>query len=41
VTAHRHLPDGLGDLRFYEPADTEPELRERLERLRRERREEG
>jgi putative ATPase len=37
VNAQRHLPDGLEDLRFYEPDDAEAELRERLERVRRER----
>ena len=30
-----HLPDGLEDLRFYDPRDMEPALRERLERVRR------
>ena len=34
VNAQRHLPDGLEALRFYTPADTEPELRERWERAR-------
>src|SRR4029079_13298741 len=28
-----HLPDGLEDLRFYDPRDMEPALRERLEQL--------
>ena len=37
MNAQRHLPDGLGDLRFYLPDDAEAELRERLERVRRER----
>jgi putative ATPase len=37
VNAQRHLPDGLEDLRFYLPDDAEAELRERLERVRRER----
>jgi putative ATPase len=37
VNEQDHLPERLGDLRFYEPTDTEPELRERLERIRRER----
>jgi putative ATPase len=35
LNAQRHLPEGLEDLRFFTPADTEPELRERLERVRR------
>src|SRR3954470_5717668 len=36
VNAQRHLPEGLEDLSFYTPADTEAaELRERWERLRR------
>src|SRR3954451_10041580 len=35
LNAQRHLPDGLEDLRFFTPADTEPELRERWERARR------
>jgi putative ATPase len=30
-----HLPDGLEDLRFYDPRDMEPALRERLEQVRR------
>jgi putative ATPase len=34
VNAQRHLPEGLEDLRFYAPDDTEAELRERLERVR-------
>src|SRR3954469_19867139 len=33
-----HLPDGLEELRFYAPDDAEPELRERLARIRRARR---
>jgi putative ATPase len=33
-----HLPDGLEDLRFYDPRDMEPALRERLEQVRRARR---
>jgi putative ATPase len=37
VNAQEHLPDGLEDLRFYLPDDAEPELRERLERIRRSR----
>jgi putative ATPase len=37
VNAQRHLPEGLEDLRFYEPDDAEATLRERLERVRRER----
>jgi putative ATPase len=35
VNAQEHLPRGLEDLRFYLPDDAEPELRERLERIRR------
>jgi putative ATPase len=35
LNAQRHLPDGLEDLRFFTPADTEPEMAERLERARR------
>jgi putative ATPase len=35
VNDQEHLPDGLEDLRFYEPDETERELRERLERIRR------
>ncbi len=34
VNDQEHMPDGLGDLRFYRPDDTEAELRERLERIR-------
>src|SRR5215207_6555487 len=30
-----HLPDGLEDLRLYDPRDMEPRLRERLEQVRR------
>jgi putative ATPase len=30
-----HLPDGLEDVRFYDPRDMEPALRERLEQVRR------
>ena len=30
-----HLPDGLEDLRLYDPRDMEPALRERLEQVRR------
>jgi putative ATPase len=37
VNAQRHLPEGLEDLRFYAPDDSEAELRERLERVRAER----
>jgi putative ATPase len=37
VNAQRHLPEGLEDLRFYAPDDAEPELRERLRRVRAER----
>ena len=35
VNDQEHLPPGLEDVRFYDPADMEPELRERLERVRR------
>jgi putative ATPase len=35
VNAQRHLPEGLEHLRFFEAGDTEPELRERLEAVRR------
>jgi putative ATPase len=35
VNAQEHLPAGLEHLRFYVPDDGEPELRERLEELRR------
>jgi putative ATPase len=35
VNEQDHLPDGLGDLRFYRPDDAEADLRERLERVRR------
>jgi putative ATPase len=35
VNAQRHLPEGLEDVRFFSPDDNEPELRERLERVRR------
>jgi putative ATPase len=38
LNAQHHLPEGLEDLRFFTPADTEPDLRERLERARRARR---
>jgi putative ATPase len=41
LNAQHHLPDGLEDLRFYTPADTEPELAERLERARRAREDRG
>ena len=34
VNEQEHLPEGLEDLRFYEPDATESELRERLERIR-------
>jgi len=40
INAQEHLPEGLEDLRFYAPDDAEAELRERLERIRRERRRE-
>ena len=35
VNAQRHLPEGVEDVRFYAPDEAEPELRDRLERLRR------
>jgi len=35
VNDQEHLPTGLEDVRFYDPGDGEPELRERLERARR------
>ena len=35
VNDQEHLPSGLEDARFYDPADMEPELRARLERVRR------
>jgi len=35
VNRQEHLPQGLEDLRFYLPDDAEPELRDRLERIRR------
>ena len=35
VNDQDHLPDGLEDLRFYDPRDMEPALRERLEQVRR------
>jgi putative ATPase len=35
VNEQEHLPEGVGDLRFYRPDDAEAELRERLERIRR------
>jgi len=38
VNDQEHLPDGLGALRFYDPGDAEPELRERLAAIRRARR---
>jgi putative ATPase len=34
VNDQEHLPKGLEDVRFYEPGETERELRERLERIR-------
>jgi putative ATPase len=37
VNAQRHLPEGLEDVQFYAPDDAEPELRERLQRVRAER----
>ena len=35
VNDQDHLPERLGDLRFYRPDDAEADLRERLERIRR------
>jgi putative ATPase len=35
VNDQEHLPEGLGDLRFYRPDDAESDLRDRLERIRR------
>ena len=35
VNQQEHLPEGLGDLRFYLPDDAEADMRERLERIRR------
>jgi putative ATPase len=35
VNDQEHLPDGLGDLRFYRPDDAEPDMRDRLEQIRR------
>jgi putative ATPase len=35
VNAQRHLPEGLEDLRFYDPDDREADLAERLEQVRR------
>ena len=35
VNDQEHLPEGLGDLRFYHPDDAEADMRERLERIRR------
>jgi putative ATPase len=40
VNAQEHMPEGLEDLRLYAPDEAEGELRERLERIRRERRRE-
>ena len=37
VNDQEHLPEGLEDLRFYDPGDGEPELRDRLAQLRRSR----
>ncbi len=34
VNDQNHLPERLGDLRFYKPDDAEADLRERLERIR-------
>jgi putative ATPase len=34
VNDQEHLPEGLGDLRFYEPDALEGDLRDRLERIR-------
>jgi putative ATPase len=35
INDQEHLPDGLEDLRLYDPGDMEPALRERLEQVRR------
>jgi putative ATPase len=35
INDQEHLPDALGDARFYDPGDMEPELRERLSAVRR------
>ena len=35
INDQEHMPDALRDVRFYDPQDMEPELRERLERVRR------
>ena len=35
VNEQEHLPEGLGDLRFYHPDDAEADMRERLDRIRR------
>ena len=35
INDQEHLPDGLEDLRLYDPRDMEPALRERLEQVRR------
>jgi putative ATPase len=35
VNDQEHLPEGLGDLRFYHPDDAEADMRDRLERIRR------
>jgi putative ATPase len=35
VNDQEHLPDGMGDVRFYHPDDAEADMRERLERIRR------
>jgi putative ATPase len=35
INDQEHLPDGLEDLRLYDPRDMEPQLRERLEQVRR------
>jgi putative ATPase len=35
INDQEHLPEGLEDVRFYDPRDMEPALRERLEQVRR------
>ena len=34
INDQEHLPRGREDLRFYNPGDAEPELRERLAKIR-------
>jgi putative ATPase len=41
INAQEHLPEGLEHLRLYAPDDAEGELRDRLDRIRRERRRES